>query len=1108
MLHLILGRAGFGKTRGIYERIAQRTTDNPVILLVPEQYSFESERAMLALPFAKRAEVLSFSRLCQRVFEKHGGVAGNLADDGEKLLLMIRALRQTAHRLQVYRRQADSLSFASHMLAVVQECGYNGITPDDLSAAADRLSAGALQNKTREIALVASAYHAMLTESYLDPDEELLRLHDFLADTDYWQDKTVYVDCFKDFTAPQKKLLKQMIARAADVTVALCADGLDSKHNLELFANTKSLANQLIRMAEQSGVAVAAPTVLTQNQRAANGNMRALEQVLAGGAVTDEVDTHSVIVCACRDRYDEAEFTAANICRLVREEGFRYRDITVLARDIGQYEGILDRTLERYDIPFFLDTRRSITHQPLTAYALKALGLGANGWDTAELLAWLKTGLCGFTLQEIADLENYAFVWNVKGKDWLYPFTHHPDGMGEKEPDEQVMERLNDLRKRAVFPVLWLRDRMEEAKTVKDYATALFTFLEKGKVYSHLQTMAKDLSCGGKSFEGEDLIRCVEVLNGVLDRLVGAVGSDEVTAKEFLELFTVGVQSADMGKIPQGIDQVVIGSADRTRPASPKAVIVLGANQGTFPAVPAGGGLFSDSDRKVLKQVDIPLSDHCEFDTVEENFLFYTAAVSARERALFTYPVSDGEKVLSPCVPLENVKARLKNCLWYAVGEWQEKDPMTRVQTLLPALEVLASRYHDGSDFTASLHHSLAQMDPDRLQTLHALSGKTDCRITPQHAENLFGKDIYLSPTGVEVYHKCAFSYFCRYGLRVSPRRPVALDVMSKGTVVHHVLEQMFNRHGSKGLCTLTKEQMESNVRQLLNEYVEQCMGGVAEKAHVFRFQLERIVVLLLSLLEHMAEELRESRFETAACELKIGPDGTLPAYSLPLPDGGSIAVVGVVDRLDTFEKDGVTYFRVVDYKTGTKTFDVEDLYYGIGLQMFLYLYAVEKNGQPFGKNRVPAGVLYMPARRTNVTTDGDEEKAKKEIADRIRMKGVVLEEEEIIRAMEPDVEGKYIPVTLKKDGSFSASSDLATLAFFGQTRKRVEQLLEEMGMALRQGNITCDPLDGCDTTTGACHYCDYKGACPFSGAEHRKVAKMNAKEKREVLKGEDPRGL
>ncbi len=1109
MLHFILGRSGFGKTREVYTRIAEKTDIKNTILLVPEQYSFESERAMLALPQNHRPMVLSFSRLCDYVFKEYGGMAGKVIGDGEKLMLMARALLESVDELKIYRRAAKQISFASHMLAVVGECIHNGITPAHLTAAAQRLPEGVLQYKIKEIAHVAAVYQGLLHKSYLDPEEELERLHEVLSQTDFWQDKTVYIDSFKDFTVPQKKLVEQMIANAKEVTVTLCADNLNWQHNLELFANTKALAAQLIGFANKNGVTVAESTVLTKNHRAKTPGLTALEQVLAGEPPVAGQGDDSVIICACKDKYDQAEYVAANICRLVREKGMRYRDITVLMRDPEAYEGVLDRALERYEIPYFSDARRPVVHQPYVAYGLKGLALAVHGWDTAELLSFLKTGLSGLTLEEILDLENYAFTWNVKGKDWLNEFNHHPAGMGAGQPTLEEKNRLNELRVRAIAPVLGLKKQLAESQRVEEYVTALFGFLEKGGMAARLQTMADQLADQGNKFEGEDLLRSVEVLNGVFDQLVASLGDTAVTKQEFLELFTLGVQSADMGKIPQGLDQVILGAAHRARPAGPKAVFVLDANQGIFPAVPASGGLLSDTDRKALKQVELPFTDHCEFDTVEENFLFYTAAVAASEKVFFSYLVSDGQKVLAPCTPLEQVRTNLPNCPWYAVGEWEQQDPLARAYGVLPALDLLAAHYHEGTPLAGSLYHSFEQWHPHYLQTLEKLTGQADCRITPEHARNLFGEHIYLSPTGVEVYHKCAFSYFCRYGLRVQPRRPVALDVMAKGTVVHYVLEQMLGRHGSKGLYTLDDRQLKSNVHQLLVDYVEAEMGGLSEKAHLFRFQLERIEILLISLLKHMAQEMKTSQFETAACELTIGKDGAVPAYTILLPDGGALSVIGVVDRLDTYEKDGVTYFRVVDYKTGTKTFRVDDLYYGIGLQMFLYLYAVEKNGQVFGEHRVPAGVLYMPARRTGVATDGDEEKAKKEIADQLRMKGVVLDQMEIVRAMEPDVAGKYIPVTLKADGSPALSSALASIEFFGKTRKRIEQLLQEMGTALQQGEITCDPLDGSDSTVDACGYCDFKGACPLlQGQEHRKVPKLSAAEKREILQGGEYRGI
>ena len=415
MLQLVLGRAGSGKTRWVMDQLAGNNDARPAVLIVPEQVSFESERALLQLPAHRAVEVLSFSRLCDRVFKLYGGVAGARVSPGEKLLLMARAVRQVEDRLTLYRRHAKSTDFYRHLLAIAGEFKYSGVQANQLAEAADRLPDGPLQRKITELSTILAAYAALLNASFTDPDDDLLRLQAVLAQHPYFAGKTVYIDAFKDFTAPQKGVLRHVIATADRVCVTLCADRLQPEHALEVFANTKKLAGELTRMATSQGVPVAAPVVLAENRRAQDPALVAVEAVLAGQPAEWNEPTEAFTVCACPTVYDEADWVAATVRRLTREEGLRHRDIMVIARDARAYDGILDAAFDRCGIPCFSDRRRPVSQLPLFACALKALAMGVGSLDTAALLSLLKTGVVGFTPLEISTLENYVFVWNVTG---------------------------------------------------------------------------------------------------------------------------------------------------------------------------------------------------------------------------------------------------------------------------------------------------------------------------------------------------------------------------------------------------------------------------------------------------------------------------------------------------------------------------------------------------------------------------------------------------------------------------------------------------------------------------------------------------------------------
>ncbi len=1099
MLHFIIGKAGCGKTHEIYQIIENLSSGKNAILLVPEQASFENERRMLSLPVDKRCEVLSFTRLCDRVFKTYGGIAGTPLTPQEKMLLMARSVEEVKDQLFLYRKQLKNPDFYTHVLAIVAECNFNGITPAALEMASHRVPGKGLQQKLKEIALISGVYNRLVEESYIDPDHQLEKAYGLLQDKDFWQGKTVFIDAFKDFTYPQKQLISQIISQADDVYLSLCADGEHSRGEFELFENTKDILAQCKRMAKEQGVSFETHCILTRNKRAKNPALKDMEAVLAGEDLTFEEDANEITICSCRDQYDQADYIARTVAKLVREEGYRYRDIMIIARDPAHYQGALEGAFASYEIPCFSDHAIPFKNQPLAAFCQKSMELVTKGMDTSLILSLLKTGLTPLSVEEVALLENYTFTWGTTGAQWLKEFNRHPDGA--KEPSPAMTARLNNLRLQMVSPLLSLKDACKKGNTCKTYATALYEYLHSLQVFDRLQTLGDVLSQTQDAFAAGNLLRSPTLLVSLLDQMVRALGDTPLSLNDFTRYLGLTIQNAGMGTIPQGIDQVMMGDAAHTRPAQPKVVFLLNTNQGVFPGIPASGGLLTDYERAQLNQFDIPLSDHGQFDTVEESFLFYQAACSAKEKVFFTYLTENGGNL---CTPLILLKDHFPHCVQTST---QEDSPLLQAVTPGTALELLAKRYSLKDAMTGSLYAYFEQHHPHLLDLCRRQTALPQCSLTPETANNLFGEDIYLSPSGVEVYHKCRFNYFCQYGLRVSPRQPIGLDVLSRGTLVHYVLEHIIRNNKETGLHALSPEEQAEQIHTLLYKFVEQEMGGTGDKSPTFLFQLKRVEALLRSLVAHMAKEMENSLFQTVACEYKIrNNDGDMPPVCFPLKNGGKLYITGVVDRIDTYEQNGITYIRIVDYKTGTKDFVLEDIYYGIGLQMLIYLFALEKDGVNLGELRQPAGILYMPAKRKSVE---EGESSEKELMNSLKMKGLILNQDHVLHAMDPHKQGLYVPLTYLKDGGLSTRSSVASLEFFGKTRKHLEELLTQMGNALQDGDITCQPLDPSSSQASACDYCNYKGACPL-GAEgvHDKVPKLSDEDKKALLKGGEYHGI
>ena len=1106
MLHLILGPAGSGKTRTVRGMLADfvRSGREGLILLVPEQNTFESERALLRLLGASasgRVEVLSFTRLIDRVQREHGGFAGKLADDGVRMIVMRRALRACTESLDIYAKSSRSPEFAKSMLDLVTELRQCALTPEDLRQTADRLPEGLLRAKTRDIATVFSAYDALLHQSYADPLDQLTRLYGTLGGYHFFKGKTVFLDAYKGFTEQQYLILSRIFLQADDVYAALCADGLsDPARGLGLFSNVKAAAARLVRLARECGAPVAEPLVLAEPRRFTSPALAGMEAALRGEKPEPCPAAGQLTICAAQSVYDEADFAARTIRRLTRQEGLRYRDFVVIARDADAYAGVIDSALERYGIPYFMDARTPAAALPLMRFVLDALGAAQGGYAAEYLMSYLKSPLSPVSTEEAAELENYAFVWKLRGADWLREWTQNPDGFAE-QTDTARLAALNALRRRAMEPLAALEEYLKSG-SARAACTGIWNLLDRTDAAGRLRDYALTLEQAGEPALAHVQVQSWDALVSVLDQMVAALGDEHCPAQVFCELLETVLAAQDIGTAPSRTDEVIVGSADRVRPSEPRVVFVLGANYREFPKPPGAGGLLTERDRARLIAGGLKMPDRSQTESVEERFLVYTSLCCAAQRAYILYHRAGPDG--SPAVPADFV-AQLSDAL-HITPEEEADSRADRLESPSAAME-LAAVGADAARYHAALSAYFAQRgDTRRLHILdaQAAAGRGEAfALSPNTARRLFGEQVRLSPSKVEVYHKCGFSFFCKYGMGAKLLRPADLDVMQKGTLVHDVLEKMLARYG-KRLSSLSDDARRSEIDALLRKYCARMLGGEAEKTPRFLYLYNRTAELLDALLRHIGEELAQSEFSPVDCELSIAPDGEVPPIALPLPDGGSVSVSGIADRVDIFEKDGVHYVRVVDYKTGTRDFSLADVLHGLNMQMLIYLFTIcENGGARYGKT-APAGILYMPAKKPVASAGRDA--SPQEIASahnkQLRMNGLLVAEEDVLRAMEPDGGGVYVPYSVTKSG-LSARSSVASQEDFGRIEQKIRALLTGMGERLHAGDIAVRPLDGTDSP--ACKYCDYRAVCLRDRArENRAVEKTDLKTALRALQREE----
>lgn len=1076
MLQFVLGRAGSGKTEYLRKLLADRslTGAGGCVMLVPEQYSFETEKAMLRLAGPVRANaihVYSFTRLAETVFRREGGTAGRRLSDGGRRILMSSAIAACEDQLDVYRNAAQSGRITDVMLTAVNEMKMCGILPEQLSQTAEQLGERGLGRKVRELALLYGTYEALVEASYLDSRDDLTRLAEDLETSLFFQGCTVAVDSFEGFTAQEVRVLTQIMRRAENVVVSLCTDGLD-QGGTGLFALVERTRRRLTRAAEENGVKVVPHVLLTGAPRFQNENLKLLEaQLFCAEEALTSGDCGGVRVFEARDVFEEAEFVAATIRRLVEEKGWRYRDFSIICRSPERYYGCLDVALQKRSIPCFVSQPSKVDAEPAVRFALGAFEAVQSGFHTEDLLEMLKTGVSGFTAEEISDLENYAFLWKISGSAWKEEFTRHPQGFGKEftEKDRRELLRLNELRVRLAAPLQRFASRTRDASG-EEISAAVYMLLSAYGMEENLPAYCRALEEAGEDGLAAKQVRVWELLMEILDQMRSILGSRKTSRERYYKLLKEVVGAEDVSEIPQTVDEVIFGTAEQVRQSSPKAAFLIGAVQGEFPLVPRSSGVFSDAERRELIALDLPLGDPLEQKTMEERYLAYSVACAPSEQLIVCWPrTADGEDK----EPSELVSA--------VMGVF----PSLRPERDLPdeyfansreaAFSRMAARYGENSAEAAALR-LLFQEDPDyrgRLEALERAAGQRPAQVEDSGlARKLFGEDPFLSPTQIETFHSCRFKYFCRYGLNAKERRPAEVDVMQYGTLMHFLFEKVF-REEPEALARRSDEELEEQVRGLIREYAGENMGGLDLLSGREKYRLERMAASACKLIRHVQEELSQSEFVPAYFELGLGADREYPPLRIETGDGHTVTVGGTIDRVDVYHRPGDRDFvRVIDYKTGNKVFRLADVLYGLNMQMLVYLAALVESGQEF-----PAGILYMPAAEPSVSVDrgADEGEIQKKADRQMRMSGVVLSDDEVIRAMDAGAKGKFIPVILNKDGSPRQNSSVLDGEQLREVLDYSKKLIGAMGRELLRGSVEAKPHL---KNQNACRYCPYGAVC------------------------------
>lgn len=1117
-LRIIYGRAGSGKSSFCLSEIKKQLEEGEAlrhIIIVPEQFSFQAEKRLIKTLGASGingVEVLSFGRMAYRVFGEVGGLVRKHINPAGRSILVYTIMNSLKDELRAFSKSAAQKGLVNTLCNTISELKRYNVAPETIKRLELKGENGSLSDKLHDIGLIYEEFEKKLHSKYIDSDDDLALLAEKLDQCTLFDGVEIWVDEFSGFAPQEYKVLEKLIAKAGRVNVTLCTDCLADDNPVpetDPFAPPKNASAKLKRLAEEANVPVEPPVALkSSGGRKYNKELAFLEaNIYTYIHNTYKDETQNIILYEAPNIYSEVESVARDILRQCREEGLRYGDIGVIAGDLAQYEKIIRVLFKEYGIPCFIDRKKDISGHPIVLLVISALRIFTGNWSYEAVFRYIKTGLTGIGKDEADMLENYVLANGIKGsgwlkeEDWNYRIDYSVEYSEISQYEKDYLKKVNETRRKIAAPLLKLGQRVKRKSTGKEMCIALFDFLCELGIPERLEKMVTCFREEGELTLANEYSQVWNLLLELLDQVVEVSGEDYIKLETFQELLSIGFAEYKIGLIPPALDQVLVGSVERSKSHELKAMYVVGANDGIFPVPFKQEGILSDRDREAVGASGVVLAPDTRGRTFEQQYLVYSTLTSPSQFLRLSYCASDSEgRALRPSMIISRLKRIFPNI--------RCESGMTEPGTVRRAAELVSAPAPTFNELVAFIRHRMEgrEADPAWGDVLNWFSTNENWKekysrimdgfkytnqtlpINPDKVRKLYGGTIHTSISRLEKYVSCPFAYYAQYGLKAKERRIMKVSAPDLGSFMHKVID-LFSRSVSEENLSwreLTRELCAAKVSEIVDGLVKDMSGRMFQNSERYKYLSTRLKRVLARAVWLIAEHIRRGAFEPYGYEIGFGIGEKLPPIAVELPSGEMLMLNGRIDRLDCYDGEEGIYFRIIDYKSGSKQFKLADVYYGLQLQLVTYLDAVAENLSSGSEKPVlPAGMLYFKVDDPIVTGErkASEDEIEKAIMKELKMKGLLLADVKLIKEMDRSMEGSslIIPASVNGNGELGGRTSAASMEQFAMIRKHVKRLLKSLGEEMLKGNISISPYKR--RRIAACSYCSYMPVCQFDTA-------------------------
>ena len=1093
MLRLIYGKSGSGKSSYCFSEISKLIEEgkaNKIYIITPEQFSFTAERKLMdemekiGYGAVVSAEVLTLSRMAYRVTQEVGGGLESLSKCG-KAMLVYSILSNNQKNLKFLGKSDENIDLS---MRAITEFKKHGVSVDDLLSEISAVKDLYLKNKLQDMSLIYKEFEDKISESYIEDTDLLTLLAENLDKVDLVKNSLIYIDEFSGFTYQEYQVIKEFLRLAKEVNITICTDNLDFNTNpdIDIYYPNKLTVKKLLNLAKENDIGTDEPVHLEKGLRFKTEELQFLSSNLySNNSTIYGKDVENLSLFLAKNEYSEVENVAKKIEELIRKENMRYRDISIITKNIENYSSLVRAIFREYDIPVFIDEKRDLNQNIIVQYALSILEVLSKNFSSEAVFSYIKLGFFDYEKEEIFKLENYCNKWGIKQNKWKKDFTYEL----EIESKKKEVERLNEIRKEIIEPLLKLQEEIKKNRTVKNITIALYNFIINQNIEEKISKKISELEEKDLLDLAKEYKESYEIIIDIFDKMVLIFDDEKITIDKYQKIFKIGLKNSGLGKIPGTADQVILGDVDRSRSHKVRAVFILGLNDGVFPSSNKDEGFLNDSDREILKQDGIELANGTIDNLYEDKFNIYKAFTTAEEKSYLSYSSSDKDgKSLRPSVLISQIKKmfpKMKEESDVINKKYEIVNKKVTYEELIENIAKIKNRekideiwyqiynyYKEQEEWNKKLTSDMQGLNYTNLPE----------KIKQENIDKLYGNTLKTSISRLEKYRGCPFSYYLQYGLKLKEKETLKVQSFNTGSFMHETIDSFFKvvREEDIDLAQIEEDKILEIVSNIIDESLNLNKNFIFTATAKYKVLVRRLKRIITKALKYIIITIVNSDFEVSGTEVEFGEKGKYEPIILELDNGKKIEITGKIDRIDTAKNEDGKYLRIIDYKSSAKNIDLNEVYAGLQIQLLTYTDAICRK-----EDIMPAGIFYFSLLEQMANADKrlNEDEIEEMIRKNFKMKGLIIADVKIIKMNDNTLKSgtsNLVPAGITAKGEISPRyTNGVKQEDFKVLQEYIYKTIKDISKEILSGKIDLKPYNKQGKTP--CEYCEYKAICGFN---------------------------